>query len=112
MPCGITVPEPAGLGPEAAVALARRQQLKQLKVGVTGGSDDPTAFADTPSRVYILQGGELASTDALGCPHSLAENRHHKPEWTQYETPQQTQSLEKDPWNSIASFPMASKKLA
>lgn len=53
-----TVPEPAGPGLEAAVPLARRQQLKQSVVGVAGIFDNPV-FTDTPSLVNVLDGGML-----------------------------------------------------
>lgn len=37
---------------------------------MTGVSDNPVGFTDTPFIVKILDGGKLTSTDALGCLHN------------------------------------------
>ena len=46
-----------------------RQHLKQTVVGMVLVFDDSTGFADTAFVVQGLDGVEITSAEALGCPH-------------------------------------------
>ena len=47
-----------------------RQHLEQTVVGMVRIVHDTTGFVDTALIVQGLDWGEIASTDAFGCPHN------------------------------------------
>ncbi len=65
------MPEPGGVGPDAAVPSTRRQQAEQFVAVVVGVFDDPVGLLPTPLGIEVLHGWQLCPGDLSSFHHSL-----------------------------------------